>query len=44
MKNIFIQVSILKEKVLIEEKNMKLMSVIIKEIIIKNYLIYIEEN
>ena len=44
MKNIFIQVSILKEKVLIEEKNMKLMSIIIKEIIIKNYLIYIEEN
>ena len=44
MKNMFIQVSILKEKVLIEEKNMKLMSIIIKEIIIKNYLIYIEEN
>ena len=44
MKNIFIQVSILKEKVLIEEKNMKLMSIIIKEIIIKNYLIYTEEN
>ena len=44
MKKFNIQMYILKGKVHIEEKKILLMTIIIKEIIIKSYLIFIEVN